>query len=678
MVSKQGSRRDVERSESPGSPRDRKRKHEKGDRGDKKEKKSKVDDRKAEDRKVDDRRPDDRKGDRRRGEEVSLTESRGYGYRHEEPDRHAKRPTGDRGDHRGDDRRGDRGGDRDRDRDRGDRERADRDRDRGDRDNRGDTKGRGDRESERQAPPPSPQLKPPKDWRDEVNNAEDVREMSDDEETAKKKLEESRKRRAAMMAKAPKSEETGEKTAASSDHAEGGASEGIIARTASLANATRTQAEISASAAEAEAASAAAREKAAALQQEEAAAAGDMFDLAAEAMEKLKKGIANKSAAGIALTGASTDDWDDGEGYYNAQLGELLEDRYLVHEPVSGKGVFSNVIKCKDTKKDDALVAIKIIRSNDMMKKAAEKEVEILNMLNDTDKGTKKHIIRLFETFYYRKHIFLVFECMADDLRAAVKKTTKGKGMSILPVRTFTKQLMVAMRHMHKCNIIHADIKPDNILIDSANTIVKLCDFGTAFEVKDMMVSPYLMSRFYRPAEVILGCEYGNMVDIWAMACTLYEIFTGKTLLKGKTNNDQLKAIMDLKGKIPVKVIKNGAVWKNHFDENIDFKYEDVDKMTKEPITRIITDNSAKYHLKDLILERVGTEKKQSQVREDQDYVKKSLHFADLLDKMLALNPDNRLSAEDALKHHFLADPPGKADKAQGGKAQDAAPGGRR
>jgi len=383
--------------------------------------------------------------------------------------------------------------------------------------------------------------------------------------------------------------------------------------------------------------------------------AGDMFDMSAGADAALKGAIRQSTA--ISITGASGDDWNDSEGYYLAKIGEVMEERYVVVENTCGRGVFSNVVKAKDQKSEGhPIVAIKIMRANDMMNKAAEKEIEILQRLNAADKGNKRHVIRLLETFYYRKHVCLVFECMWDDLRAAVKKYTKNKGMALQAVRAYSKQLLVGVRHMHKCKIIHADIKPDNILISEGNNIVKLCDLGTAVELKDVTVSPYLMSRFYRPPEVILGCDYSTSVDIWALSSTLYEIFTAKTLLMGKTNNDQLKKIMDLKGKIPVKVIKKGAVWKQHFDDNLDFKYEDTDKMTGEKVTRIITDNTAKRDLKELILERVGPEKRQSQDNEDQQYVKKSVHFSDLVDKMLALDPDKRVSAEDALHHHFLAD----------------------
>ncbi|CAJ1333874.1 unnamed protein product [Effrenium voratum] len=516
--------------------------------------------------------------------------------------------------------------------DRGDRREKDReirDKDR-ERDREREDRKRRERESPPRQSPPKEPPKPPINWREEAEEGEDLRDNSDDEEAAARKLEESRKRRAAMLAQV---KENSKKDPSN---------QGPEPEPMEITRTSETRADTE-------------PEAAAPTEREEDGGGGDMFDLNLDAKE-LKAG--QKRLQNIATTGASTEDWDDEEGYYCAQVGELLEERYLVQDTVSGRGVFSNVVKAKDTKTEgEPMVALKIIRSNDMMKKAAEKEVEILQTLNNADKANKRHIIRLIETFYYRKHIFLVFECMAEDLRGALKKYTKNRGMSLPAVKAYTKQLLIGVRHMHKFNIVHADLKPDNILISPDNNIVKLCDFGTAIEQKDISVSPYLMSRFYRPAEVILGCEYGVSVDVWALACTLFEIFTGKTLLQGKTNNDMLKRIMDLKGKIPKNVIKKGAVWKNHFDENLDFKFVDKDSMTGEEITRVITDNNAKRDLKEFLLDRVGPEKQKSQEREDQQYVKKTVHFADLLDKMLALDPDKRLTADDALKHHFIEDP---------------------
>jgi len=505
-------------------------------------------------------------------------------------------------------------------------------------------------------------------WRDEMQqDGEDERELSDDEETTARKIEESRKRREHVMEENRKKKEdtisewvnkekpdedesqTLGRTQSKADGGEGSSDEGEGAPGGGEEKDDEIDEE--------------GRETNRKVQQyvleskrkEEEKEQGDMFNESKEAEAALKTGMRQSQAIG--LTGASGDDWDDEDGYYLAKIGEVMGDRYLVVENVCGKGVFSNVVKAKDQQdREQGLVAIKIMRCNDMMKKAAEKEIEILEKLKQADRGNKRHVVRLHTTFYYRKHLCLVFECMWDDLRAALKKYTKNKGMSLQAVRAYTKQLLVGLRHIHKCKLIHADIKPDNVLISEGHNVVKLCDLGTALEVKDVAVSPYLVSRFYRAPEIVLGCEYGQSCDIFALGATLYELFTGKILLQSKTNNDHLRRIMEFKGKIPKHVIKRGILWKTHFNENLDFEFKDVDKATNEEITRTLTDLAQKKHIIDFIMERVGPEKRNSAVVEDQQYVKRAKQFAELLEQMLVLDPDKRITANDALNHPFVAD----------------------
>jgi serine/threonine-protein kinase PRP4 len=198
--------------------------------------------------------------------------------------------------------------------------------------------------------------------------------------------------------------------------------------------------------------------------QARAAEEGDMFGEDGEAQKALNTGVSQ--AAAIGQTGASGDDWNDAEGYYKAKIGELMDERYRVTEDMCGKGTFSNVIKAQD-QTNKMQVAIKVMRCNDMMRKAAEKEIELLERLRAADKENKRNVIRLFRTFVYRNHLCLVFECMWDNLRVALKKYTKDKGMSLKAVRAYTRQLLIALQHIHRMQIIHADIKPDNILISA-------------------------------------------------------------------------------------------------------------------------------------------------------------------------------------------------------------------
>lgn len=102
-------------------------------------------------------------------------------------------------------------------------------------------------------------------------------------------------------------------------------------------------------------------------------------------------------------------------------------------------------------------------------------------------------------------------------------------------------QLFISLAFLRKNKIIHADIKPDNILISYDHKKIKLCDFGTAFGVEECSLVDYLVSRYYRAPEVIIGYPYDTQLDVWSTACTLYEFYTGKFLFTGINNNDMLK-----------------------------------------------------------------------------------------------------------------------------------------
>ena len=88
----------------------------------------------------------------------------------------------------------------------------------------------------------------------------------------------------------------------------------------------------------------------------------------------------------------------------------------------------------------------------------------------------------------------------------------------------------------------HRDLKLENVL-GTADGRYVLCDFGSAFFTTDSdnLPTPYLVSRFYRAPEVILGQEYDAAIDIWSVAVSLAELFLGKVLFAGKNNSDMLR-----------------------------------------------------------------------------------------------------------------------------------------
>ncbi|KAM9333226.1 pre-mRNA processing factor 4Bb [Pholidichthys leucotaenia] len=338
------------------------------------------------------------------------------------------------------------------------------------------------------------------------------------------------------------------------------------------------------------------------------------------------------------------DNWTDAEGYYRVNIGETLDKRYDVYG-YTGQGVFSNVIRARDTARAGQEVAVKIIRNNELMQKTGLKELEFLKKLNDADPDDKFHCLRLFRHFYHKQHLCLVFEPLSMNLREVLKKYGKDVGLHIKAVRSYSQQLFLALKLLKRCNILHADIKPDNILVNESKTILKLCDFGSASHVADNDITPYLVSRFYRAPEIVIGKPYDYSIDMWSVGCTLYELYTGKILFPGSSNNHMLKLAMDLKGKMPNKMIRKGLFKDQHFDQNLNFLYTEVDKVTeREKVTVMSTMNPTK----DLLSDMVGGQ------RLPEDQRKKVMQLKDLLDGTLMLDPAKRISINQALQHPFI------------------------
>jgi serine/threonine-protein kinase PRP4 len=220
-------------------------------------------------------------------------------------------------------------------------------------------------------------------------------------------------------------------------------------------------------------------------------------------------------------------------------LGEQLDGgRYQVFSSL-GKGMFANVVRARvltgDATELGKEVAIKITRSQESMfvlclcwwaagadasgrVKAGLKEVQILMKLKQADPEDKRHIVRIERTFEHRGHLCIVFEALrcvhgafrtltahrarSMNLREVVKRFGKDVGLNMFAVRAYAHQLFLALGLLKKLNIMHADIKPDNILVSESKATVKLCDLGSASDASENDVTPYLVSRFYRAPEI--------------------------------------------------------------------------------------------------------------------------------------------------------------------------------
>lgn len=277
------------------------------------------------------------------------------------------------------------------------------------------------------------------------------------------------------------------------------------------------------------------------------------------------------------------------------------------------------------------------------MRKAGQREADIVRRLQARDPDDKMHIIKLIEAFEFRGHYCSVFEHMHMNLRDVLTKFGKNVGINLSAVRIYAQQILIGLQHIHSCGLIHADIKLDNVVVDQRMVCAKICDFGTAFDYHETEAAPYLASRFYRAPEAILGVPYDGSVDIWAAGCCFAELYTGKVLFPGISNNDMLRLFCELRGPFPKKFLRKGAFTNEHFDENL--TYIHLSGPAPKPIVFTTP--------KDFDTVLCSTSEGISST--DPAESKKYSQFKDLLDKCLTLDPKKRWTASQLLKHPFFS-----------------------
>lgn len=345
-----------------------------------------------------------------------------------------------------------------------------------------------------------------------------------------------------------------------------------------------------------------------------------------------------------ALDMSMLDDWDDPEGYYKVILGELLDGRYHVQSNL-GKGMFSGVVRATDqtTRRQ---VAIKLIRNNETMKKAGLQEIEILQKLSYADPEDKKHMIRLERYFEHKGHLCMVFENLSINLREVLKKFGRDVGINLKAVRAYAQQMFLGLSLLRKCNILHADLKPDNVLVNESRNVLKICDLGSASDASENEITQYLVSRFYRAPEIILGMPYDFGIDVWSIGCTLFELYTGKILFTGRSNNQMLRAIMECRGKFSHKILRKAQFAAFHFDDLLNFRSVEKDKLTGKDVVRIMSFSRPTRDLKSRLMANVKGM--------NDGEIKELNAFVDLLDRCLSLNPERRCTPAEALRHSFI------------------------
>lgn len=254
--------------------------------------------------------------------------------------------------------------------------------------------------------------------------------------------------------------------------------------------------------------------------------------------------------------------FDDLRGNYIVCVQDHIDYRYEVIKTL-GTGSFGSVLLCIDHKygrgSKRRKVALKVIKNKLDWSLQAVNEIKILKTLMRALHGPfEDNILNYCDHFHFRGHMCIVSEALSMNLYQLLKLNSH-RGVSLSLSKFFMRKILDGLNFIHKMNIVHCDIKPENIMIglpESFNPLdptqiidvkVKIIDFGSSC-FKSETTYTYIQSRFYRAPEVMFGTDYGYPIDIWSLGCLAAELYTGTPLLPGKTETEQIALILELFG----------------------------------------------------------------------------------------------------------------------------------
>jgi serine/threonine protein kinase len=209
--------------------------------------------------------------------------------------------------------------------------------------------------------------------------------------------------------------------------------------------------------------------------------------------------------------------------------------------------------------------------------------------------------------------VYMVTNAMDADLGHIIKSKQK---LIDAHVRYFTAQLLRGLKYIHSAGVIHRDIKPQNLLVNS-NCDLVICDFGLARGTESAQFTGYVVTRWYRSPEILLlNTNYGVSIDLWSTGCILAELLLRKPLFAGRDYLHQLHLVVCHLGT------------------------PDAASMAD------MSDDSRRY---------VGTMKKVAPPDVALSFPGAPPLAVDLISKLVVFDPAKRLDAAGALAHPYLA-----------------------
>ena len=285
-----------------------------------------------------------------------------------------------------------------------------------------------------------------------------------------------------------------------------------------------------------------------------------------------------------------------------------------------GSGAYGVVTAARDTITGEVVAIKKIERAfeHQTFTKRTLRELKLLRALHHENIIRLNNILRPLNAEKFDE-IYCVFELMETDLASIIKSP---QPLSEEHCQFFLYQILRGMKYIHSKNVIHRDLKPRNLLVNS-NCDLKICDFGLArcdfstLSRQTAAMTDYVATRWYRAPEVILTWEkYTKAIDMWSIGCIFAELMGRQPIFPGVDSSNQVQLIVDVLG---------------YPEDNV------IDKIRSE---------KAKSYLLRL------PKRKPADFRILFPHASETA--CDLLRRLLSFDPDQRLTVNEAIQHPYL------------------------
>uniref|UniRef100_A0A3P8SSR4 Protein kinase domain-containing protein n=1 Tax=Amphiprion percula TaxID=161767 RepID=A0A3P8SSR4_AMPPE len=285
-----------------------------------------------------------------------------------------------------------------------------------------------------------------------------------------------------------------------------------------------------------------------------------------------------------------------------------------VVEDILGEGSFGIVAKCRNSE-TNKIEAVKVNKSEEGVLEVAMDEIAILKRLRRLNPDTC-NIVQCNGFFFHKENICISFELLDLSLQDYLQEKNP-RGLTTRELRPILHQLATALSHLHSSGIIHADLKPPNVMVVNRHEQplkVKLIDFGVARLASAVDQGDWMGTLHYSAPEMLLGVPFNESVDMWALGLLMVELATGCQLYPGKTEYDVLRFIFETQGQPCDDIL----------DQTRSMKLNSLNDIEKNMV-------------------------------QDPGYEEDQKIFISLIKSMLSLDAGRRITAQEVLKHRFFA-----------------------